>query len=68
MQWLDSGGIGSTVGAMGRGGRKEAPRWGVGALYSCQRRWTEAGAATKSGVGKQRRGSHGRGKEAATAI
>jgi hypothetical protein len=29
-------------------------RWGVGALYSCQRWWTEGDAAAKPGAGKQR--------------
>jgi hypothetical protein len=29
MRWFDSGGNGGTVGVTGRGGRKEAPWWGV---------------------------------------
>jgi hypothetical protein len=68
MRWLNGGGNGDTVGVMGGGGRKEAPRWGVGALYSYQKRWTEGGAAAKPGVGNRWWGSRGCSKVAAAAV
>jgi hypothetical protein len=67
-RWLDGGRNGGTVGATGGGGRKEAPRWGVGALYSCQRRWMEGGAAVKPGARKLRWGSRGCGKVVVAAV
>jgi hypothetical protein len=65
---LNGGGNGGTVGAMDGGGRKEALQWGVDALYSYQRGWTEGGSVAKSGAGKRRRGSRGRGKAVAATV
>jgi hypothetical protein len=51
-------------GAKGGGGRKGAPRWGVGALYSRQRRWMTAALQRGNSIGE----AMDMGKVAAAAI
>jgi hypothetical protein len=68
-RWLNGGGNGGAVGAKGRGGRKGAPRWGVGALYSRQRRWTTAAWRWENGGQGNSSGEvMGMSKAVATAV
>jgi hypothetical protein len=56
---LSGSGNGSVMGGESGGGRKGAPWWGVGALYSRWRRWTKGGAAVKPGAEKRQREAMG---------
>jgi hypothetical protein len=57
-QWLDDGGNGDTVGMMGGGGRKEAPRWG----------WAPYIAVRGGGQRAVRRQNRGRGNGGGEAM